>query len=72
MIKLVILILVALLSVGYYFGYFTKDDSVNDIITKSKDIANKKANELKDKAKDKVEEIKDVAKDKLNTIKENR
>ena len=67
MIRLVILIIVALLGAGYYFGYFTKDDSVNDIITKSKGMADKKAQELKEKAQDKIKQIKEDA---IDTTKE--
>ena len=72
--KLIILLLIALLGAGYYFGYFNKDDSVNDIISKSKSIANEKVGELKDKAQDRLEEIQekatDTAKEKLEAVKD--
>jgi uncharacterized protein (UPF0333 family) len=70
MLRLVILIIVVALGVGFYFGVFNTDDSVNDIVNKSKEIASKKADELKEKAIDKANDLTKEALKKADELKE--
>ena len=68
MIRLIILIVIVALGAGFYFGVFTTDDSVDDIINKSKDIATQTASDLKDKALEKADDLKDQAAKKADEL----
>ena len=70
MIRLVVLIIVIALGAGFYFGVFNTNDSVQDIVNKSKEIASKKADELKEKAIDKANDLKEEALKKADELKE--
>lgn len=49
MIRLLILLIIIGLGAGYYLGIFTMDDSANDIIEKSTEIAKEKAVDILEK-----------------------
>ena len=67
MIKLIVVLAVIVIGYGFYLGVFSKDDSVGDILEKSVEITQEKAEDMDiSDIKDKVKEI--STEDELNIV----
>jgi len=64
MLKLIIILLIAALGIGYYMGFFTMDDSPKKMVEKVENLAKEKIGDAKDSAKKTIKESAEESLDK--------